>query len=286
MKRFTFVYKTTNNLNGKIYVGVHTTDNLDDGYLGSGKHFENALKKYGRNYFKREILSYHYTVKSALAEEARIVDSAFIRREDTYNIVIGGGYLGSGPDHPSYGKPYPVDMSGENNPNFGNRGEKNPLFGKKHTEEMNRKKSLALKGRKLSDKHLEKLTENSRSSLYKIKEHGDRAIELYQLGYGVQTIIEIMTSEGHLSQNRKIPAPYSETALSNFLFKAVGQRKNLNRDRLNDQRFVDLLESTFFRLGKNSSKIGEALAEHGYFSKGKPISYKTTWHYLNQLGHL
>lgn len=40
-----WIYKITNLLNGKMYIGQHTTDNLDDGYMGSGIHIERAVKK-------------------------------------------------------------------------------------------------------------------------------------------------------------------------------------------------------------------------------------------------
>jgi hypothetical protein len=42
------LYKTTNNVNGMIYIGQHTTNRLDDGYLGSGKRLRRAIKHYGR----------------------------------------------------------------------------------------------------------------------------------------------------------------------------------------------------------------------------------------------
>ena len=35
-KKYNFVYKTTNLLNNKYYIGVHSTDNLNDGYLELG----------------------------------------------------------------------------------------------------------------------------------------------------------------------------------------------------------------------------------------------------------
>lgn len=45
------IYRTTNTLNGKIYVGMHKTKDLDDGYLGSGKVIKNSVSKYGKEIF-------------------------------------------------------------------------------------------------------------------------------------------------------------------------------------------------------------------------------------------
>lgn len=44
------VYLTTNLVNNKIYVGVHSTYNLDDGYLGSGKLISKAKEIHGDKY--------------------------------------------------------------------------------------------------------------------------------------------------------------------------------------------------------------------------------------------
>lgn len=51
-----FLYKTTNLVNKKYYIGVHAGNVLDESYLGSGRLIKYAIKKYGRNNFKREIL--------------------------------------------------------------------------------------------------------------------------------------------------------------------------------------------------------------------------------------
>lgn len=90
MKVYYLVYKLTNLVNGKIYIGCHMTKNLDDGYMGSGKLIGYAKKKYGIENFKKEILSTHETPEEMLIEEARLVDKEFLGREDVYNLTCGG----------------------------------------------------------------------------------------------------------------------------------------------------------------------------------------------------
>jgi hypothetical protein len=85
------VYKTTNLVNGKIYVGVHKTSKKEfDGYFGSNKILSAAIKKHGRNNFKRDTLMAFSTSEMAFRMEGIIVDQDFIDREDTYNLVVGG----------------------------------------------------------------------------------------------------------------------------------------------------------------------------------------------------
>jgi hypothetical protein len=49
---FHTVYRTTNLVNGKFYIGVHKTDDPNDGYLGSGKLIGRAFQKYGFGHIK------------------------------------------------------------------------------------------------------------------------------------------------------------------------------------------------------------------------------------------
>jgi hypothetical protein len=87
---FYTVYKTTNLVNRKIYVGLHVTDDLDDDYLGSGKQIQAAIKKYGKENFKREYIKICQTPEEMYNLEAEIVNEDFVNRKDTYNMKTGG----------------------------------------------------------------------------------------------------------------------------------------------------------------------------------------------------
>lgn len=84
------VYKITNLLNGKPYIGAHKTDNLDDAYTGSGNAINAAIKKYGIENFKKEILFLCNSEEEMYLKEAEIVDAAFVRTDKTYNETLGG----------------------------------------------------------------------------------------------------------------------------------------------------------------------------------------------------
>jgi len=56
--KYHYIYKTTNLLNEKFYIGRHSTNKLEDGYLGSGKVLDQSFKKRGRKNFKCEVLEY------------------------------------------------------------------------------------------------------------------------------------------------------------------------------------------------------------------------------------
>ena len=84
------IYKITNKVNGKIYIGKHQTDNLDDGYMGSGKAIKFAIKKYGVENFSKEILYDVDDEELMNFLEELIVDEEFVARRDTYNMKMGG----------------------------------------------------------------------------------------------------------------------------------------------------------------------------------------------------
>ena len=85
-----YLYKITNTINNKIYIGVHKTNNLDDGYMGSGKAIVNAIKKYGIENFKKEILEFFKDSDEMFSREKEIVTESFLLRSDVYNVRRGG----------------------------------------------------------------------------------------------------------------------------------------------------------------------------------------------------
>ena len=110
------IYKVTNNINKRYYIGQHRTKNINDNYMGSGKIVKEAIKKYGKENFTKEILYVFDNFEEMNNKEREIVTEEFINKSETYNIELGGNNA--------------------------------PLI-----EETKRKISKALKGRKLADNH-------------------------------------------------------------------------------------------------------------------------------------
>ena len=90
MFMFFIIYKITNILNGKIYIGKHKTASLDDGYFGSGKLLKLAIKKYGIENFSKEILHTFSCENEMNDKEKELVNEEWCTRSDTYNLCLGG----------------------------------------------------------------------------------------------------------------------------------------------------------------------------------------------------
>lgn len=89
-KKYHFIYKTTNMLSGRYYIGMHSTDSLDDGYLGSGNRLRLAIRKHGKSNFKREILEFCESRADLKKRESEIVTLDEIAKDDCMNLVVGG----------------------------------------------------------------------------------------------------------------------------------------------------------------------------------------------------
>lgn len=89
MKFFT-IYKTTNIINKKYYIGAHQTLDPYDDYLGSGKLLLKAIKKYGKENFVKEILFCAFSEEDMYTIEAVIITENFVNKTTNYNLKPGG----------------------------------------------------------------------------------------------------------------------------------------------------------------------------------------------------
>jgi len=83
---FYLVYKITNTINGKTYIGCHKTKRKDDGYMGSGTILKRAIEKYGVENFKKEIIAECSCSEEMFAKEKELV----VVNEMSYNLKSGG----------------------------------------------------------------------------------------------------------------------------------------------------------------------------------------------------
>jgi hypothetical protein len=90
LKKYHFLYKTTNLLNGKFYVGIHSTSNLKDGYLGSGTQLRRSIRKYGIENFKLEILEFFENRELLVEREKELVNDELLKEPLCMNLKPGG----------------------------------------------------------------------------------------------------------------------------------------------------------------------------------------------------
>ena len=89
-KKFNYIYKTTCDVTKKYYIGMHSTDNIDDGYLGSGKRLWFSLNYYGKENHSKEILEYCDTREELKKREEEIVNEQLLTEYLCMNLKTGG----------------------------------------------------------------------------------------------------------------------------------------------------------------------------------------------------
>ena len=150
---FGYVYKTTNLVNGKIYIGQHKSTAFDDTYYGSGYILKEALQKYGKENFSIDVLE--WCSNRDILDEREIYWITQYNTTDKYvgyNISNGGHTTRFfGDNHPMYGKHHTATSKYKN---------KLSHIGKKHSAETRNKMSVnnAWKGKHLSEDHKHKIS--------------------------------------------------------------------------------------------------------------------------------
>ena len=97
------VYQIENTVNNKYYIGLHKGNIYSDYYYGSGKVIRQAVNKYGRKKFNREVISTFENKELAKWFEKCIVGYGVVNDRMSYNLVLGSGGYVSGEDHPYFG---------------------------------------------------------------------------------------------------------------------------------------------------------------------------------------
>jgi hypothetical protein len=85
-----YIYKTTCNVTGKWYVGMHSTSNENDGYMGSGTVLRRSIRKYGVSEHTKEILEYCDSREKLILREIEIVTKELISDGLCINLKEGG----------------------------------------------------------------------------------------------------------------------------------------------------------------------------------------------------
>ena len=170
-KNFNFVYLTTNLINNKQYVGEHSTNDMNcnttRNYIGGGIMLKNAIKKYSKKNFKREILENFQSKKEAFDNQEKYIILYNTLNPNGYNISPKGGENIKNGVSEDTKKKISNSLSGENHPNFGkpsyNKNKKMSIEsiekmskshkghipwnkGKKYSEERKKEMSILMSG--------------------------------------------------------------------------------------------------------------------------------------------
>jgi group I intron endonuclease len=138
------LYKITNKLNGKYYIGVHTGDIFKDNYWGSGTIIKESIEKHGKENFEREVIKQLNNKKEIYKLESEIVNEEFVKNQQTYNVAFGGtgGNLGT-----IVNKKISDQMKGDKHMYYGKKRpehtkwllDNSPMRGKTHSDETKHK---------------------------------------------------------------------------------------------------------------------------------------------------
>ena len=173
------IYKTTNKINGKIYIGQDSSNNPE--YLGSGKIIKSAIKKYGKNNFTKEII-----VTCSNKEELDLLEIHWISELNSTDPNIG----------------YNISNGGNS-----------PMKGKKHSQVSKDKISLIWKGKKRSIENIKNLSEAKKGCTHtdeskkKISEANKGRIP-WNKGLKTEDVIKLKISEA--KKGKKLTKEHSE----------------------------------------------------------------------------
>lgn len=153
-----YIYKTTDLITKKIYVGQHKSEVFDETYLGSGRIIQRLIKKYGKERFNCELVEWCDSEEALNKREIYWILELNSRDASIgYNIATGGAFGDSG---------YHLGMLGKSQ--------------SKHQKEC---VSKALKGKKKSKSACEKMRQSKKGNS---NASGGKGLKFISFGYDIQ----------------------------------------------------------------------------------------------------
>jgi hypothetical protein len=89
-RKYHYIYKITCLKNEKYYIGMHSTDNLEDGYMGGGKRIKNSVRKHGKDVHRKEILEFFESREDLINGEIQLVNEELLNDSMCMNLNLGG----------------------------------------------------------------------------------------------------------------------------------------------------------------------------------------------------
>lgn len=215
-----YLYKIINKINGKFYIGVHKTSNLEDDYMGSSKILTRAINKYGIDNFTKEILEYFDNEEQMYKREKEIVNPELIKSKKSYNVNIGGHgfyYINNNgfnfkDTNPELCRKNCLKMGLKGNVAYLEKYKNNPIFAKKM-------RSYLKKG---SDKALTKEIREKIKETFKRNMHaqGEKNSQ-----YGTYWAYNLETNENKKFKNEILPKGWVKGRICKKGFKVSEEKK-------------------------------------------------------------
>lgn len=160
-RNFHYIYKITRD-DGKYYIGMHSTDDLDDGYFGSGRILWYSIKKHGKDVHKKQVVEFLPSRTLLKEREAVIVNKELLLDPGCMNLAVGGG----------------ANATNEQRLKWGLEAQRKPVLTeedrakirlerslRRHSEETKLKMSEYGKGKSKSPEHIAKIAEARLSNM-------------------------------------------------------------------------------------------------------------------------
>jgi len=88
--KYHYLYKIMNTKNNKYYIGMHSTSNLEDGYMGGGVRIRNSIRYHGLEVHEKEILEFFDDRESLANAEEKMVNVDLLNDSMCMNLMEGG----------------------------------------------------------------------------------------------------------------------------------------------------------------------------------------------------